>query len=71
MNAPHPAVQRECGRARRLVCGGVRSYSDEKRIANRRHRRALNRKTRGFVRDPDRFDREDFAAPTLSSWDIA
>jgi hypothetical protein len=42
----------------------------EKRIANRRHRRALNRATRRFVIDPESFDDEGFNAPSLSAWDL-
>lgn len=65
-----PAVQHNCKGARRIVCYSPSAKRKDKRIANRRHRRALNAKTRGFARDPELFYGEDFAAPSLSSWDI-
>jgi hypothetical protein len=65
-----PAVQFNCKHARRYVCYGAYSKRVDKRIANRRYRRALNRVTRGFVRDPDLFDSECFNTPSLSDWDL-
>lgn len=70
MIATLPAVQFNCKSARRIVCYKADTARDDKRIANRRHRRALNRITRSFIRDPERFDNEGFNAPSLSSWDI-
>ena len=65
-----PAVQRGCKRARRYINYSILAKRQDKRIANRRHRRALNRVTRGFVRDFERFYSEDFWAPSLSPYDI-
>jgi len=70
MIASLPAVQANCGRVDRYVCISPQNIRAEKRIANRRHRRYLNRVTRGFVRDPESFDDESFRAPSLSSWDL-
>lgn len=70
MIATLPAVQHSCKWARRVVCYRPEARHKDKRIANRRHRRHLNRVTRSFVLDPDRFDSEGFDAPSLSSWDI-
>lgn len=42
----------------------------EKRIANRRYRRALNRATRAIFLNPERWYDEPFTAPYLSSWDL-
>lgn len=44
--------------------------STAKRMANRRHRRALNQTTRMLELDPDAFDVETFDAPSLSTWDL-
>jgi hypothetical protein len=66
-----PAVQFSCKWARRVVCCGANARRSDKREANRRHRRALNRVTRLMRLDSDRFDDEAFAAPSLSGWDIA
>jgi hypothetical protein len=65
-----PAVQANFSRLRRYVCMFDRSIRNEKRIANRRHRHALNRITRKFIKDPELFDDEGFNAPSLSSWDL-
>jgi len=71
-----PAVQHSCKDGRRIICpqnrnGSYRhSLADEKRIANRRYRRALNRVTRKFNTDPELFDSEVFNAPSYSSWDV-
>ncbi len=65
-----PAVQHRCKRARRYIRYSATSKRDDKRIANRRHRRVLNQITRSIFRDPERFYGEDFAAPSLSPYDI-
>lgn len=70
MIATLPAVQSGCSRCKRYTCMSDRSLRDDKRIANRRHRRHLNRVTRSFVLDPGLFDDEGFNAPSLSSWDL-
>jgi len=70
MIATLPAVQANCSHVKRMACISSNCIRTEKRIANRRHRRALNRITRQFVRDPERFDDEGFNAPSLSSWDL-
>jgi hypothetical protein len=48
----------------------ARLKRDNKRIANRRHRRALNRVTRKMKIDPESFYDEGFNAPSFSNWDI-
>jgi len=68
MIASKPAVQHNCKHARRVVCYNTSAV--DKRIANRRHRRYLNRTTRGFVLEPEAFDSEGFDAPSFSDWDI-
>lgn len=70
MIASFPAVQHSCKWARRVICYRADTARDDKRIANRRHRRYLNRVTRGFTHDPETFYDESFSAPSLSSWDI-
>jgi hypothetical protein len=70
MIATLPAVQAYTSRVTRYICASAKSIRDEKRIANRRHRRYLNRVTRSFVLDPELFDDEGFNAPTLSTWDL-
>ena len=70
MIATKPAVQSSCKDAKRIVHMSARHIRDEKRIANRRHRRALNKATRKCQHDPERFYDEGFNAPTLSSWDL-
>lgn len=70
MIATLPAVQANCSRVKRYACMSDNFIRDEKRIANRRHRRYLNRVTRSFIQDPELFDSEGFDAPSLSSWDL-
>jgi hypothetical protein len=70
MIATLPAVQRNCKEARRIVCYGYKSRRQDKRIANRRHRRALNRTTRRMCADAERWYDEGFNAPSLSSWEL-
>jgi hypothetical protein len=70
MIATLPAVQANCSRCRRYACLSDNFIRDEKRIANRRHRRALNRATREIQKDPERWWEEGFNAPSLSSWDL-
>jgi hypothetical protein len=70
MIAIRPAVQHDCKRARKFIVYKAETKRDDKRIANRAHRRFLNRITRGFMRDLESFYSEDFGAPTLSGWDI-
>jgi hypothetical protein len=65
-----PAVQYSCIRAARRFHYRAKTKRDNKRSANRRHRRVLNKLVHGFVRDPGLFDTEVFHAPSLSSWDI-
>jgi len=65
-----PAVQADCSHVKRYACISSQCIRDHKRIANRRHRRALNRITRRFVLDPESFDDECFNAPTMSTWDL-
>jgi hypothetical protein len=65
-----PAVQHGCKRARHYISYSASSKRHDKRTANRRHRRMLNRVTRGFVLDLERFYSEDFRAPSLSPYDI-
>jgi hypothetical protein len=65
-----PAVQIHCTRMNRF-CGSIgRVTRFWKRDANRRHRRYLNRITNSFTLNPELFDEEPFAAPTLSTWDL-
>jgi hypothetical protein len=63
-----PSVQRSIKRAARYVRWGTRRW--DKRNANRRYRRTLNRVTRGFCHDPELFYSEDFGTPSLSGRDI-
>lgn len=70
MIATLPAVQWNCKKVSHYICQSATGKRHEKRIANRRHRRALNRVTRGFTHDPERFYDEGFNAPSLSSWDL-
>ena len=65
-----PAVQFGCKRARRYINYSCLAKRQDKRIANRRHRRTLNRITRGFLIDLESFYSEDFFAPSLSPYDI-
>lgn len=71
MITPLPSVQHDCKDARRIVHYSAAAARADKRAANRRHRRYLERITRTFVHDSERFDDEAFAAPSLSGWDIA
>ncbi len=66
MIATLPAVQRNCKRGRRW---GSFNASD-KRLANRRHRRALDRVTRSFERDLERWYDEGFNAPSLDEREL-
>jgi hypothetical protein len=70
MIATLPAVQGNCSRVKRYACIGAKSLRDDKRNANRRHRRALNRATRRMCQDPELWWNEGFNAPSLSSWDL-
>jgi len=70
MIATLPAVQASCKRVKRYVCLDRKYLRYEKRNANRRHRRALNRATRLMIQDPERFWDECFNAYSLSSWDL-
>ena len=70
MQTTLPAVQKGCKKARRIIFYRAETARKDKRMANRRYRRHLNHVTRGFLRDPARFDRECFTAPSLSMWDI-
>lgn len=63
MIATKPAVQ-SLRELRRYIVGKI---AKDKRIANHRHRRVLNRITKSFILNPDKFDNEGFNAPTLSS----
>ena len=65
-----PAVQKYVSRTPRYACVTPRTVRDLKRTANRRHRRCLDRLTRGFRLDPERFDAATFDAPSLSTWDL-
>jgi hypothetical protein len=65
-----PAVQANCSHVSRYACISPQTIYWEKRYANRRHRRALNRATRQMASDPDRWWDEGFNAPSLSSWDL-
>lgn len=68
MIATLPAVQHNCKHIH--ICYRPDTKREDKRNANRRHRRALNRVTRAFINDPERFDNEGFNAPSMSNWDI-
>lgn len=68
MRATKPAVQFNCRHIH--ICYGPDSKRQDKRIANRRHRRYLNRVTKSFVLDPEWFEIEPFSAPSFSNWDI-
>ena len=70
MIATLPAVQANCSHVHRYVCIKRDTIREEKRNANRRHRRALNRATRRMAQDPERWWDEGFNAPSLSSWDL-
>jgi hypothetical protein len=68
MTAIHPAVQFNTKYIH--ICYRAETKSNDKRNANRRHRRYLNSATRAMVRDPERWYEEDWAAPTFSNWEI-
>lgn len=74
MIAMIPAVQWSYKRVKRYICFSSRhaleNLSRDKRNANRRHRRALNRATRQMAHDPERWWDEGFNVPSLSSWDL-
>ena len=65
-----PAVQRNCKRVHFYIRYNSDTKRWDKRHANRRYRRSLNRMTRGFCRDLELFYSEVFGAPSLSSRDI-
>ena len=65
-----PAVQYSCIRAARRFKYNDDTKRSNKRLANRRYRRALNQITHGFLHDPERFYSEVFDTPSLSGWDI-
>ena len=70
MQTSIPAVQANCSHVKRYVYVSANCIRDEKRMANRRYRRALNTITRNFIIDPEAFDDECFNAPSLSTWDM-
>jgi len=70
MIATLPAVQADCSHVKRYTYISARALRHEKRIANRRHRRYLNRVTRQMSFNPELFYDEPFNAPSLSSWDL-
>ena len=70
MITSRPAVQAFVSHVFRCVCRSPWSHTATKRIANRRHRRALNRITRRMQHDPESFYSEGFNAPSLSTWDL-
>lgn len=63
-----PAVQHNCRHIH--IKYGRKAKRDDKRNANRRYRRVLNRTTKSFELDPELFDDEVFNAPSWSNWDI-
>lgn len=63
-----PAIQQNCQRIH--IVYRRKPKRDDKRNANRRYRRALNRITKSFELDPELFDEEVFNAPSWSNWDI-
>lgn len=70
MIATKPAVQFNCKSSQIYVCLSAEYRRWFKRVANRRHRRALNRAVRRMEIDVELFYNEGFNAPSLSSWDI-
>ena len=70
MNTTLPSVQYNCKKARKIVSYKQSVAKYDKNHANRRYRRFLSSKTRGFTKDVELFDNEPFSAPSLSSWDI-
>ena len=67
----HPSVQFSIKAAYRWIYKNAERAKWTKAYANRRHRHALNRITRGFAHDPEAFEDEPFAAPSLGGYDIA
>jgi hypothetical protein len=65
-----PAVQHNCKHARRFISYGPKAKHTDKRIANRKYRRILNRITNTFIYNSELFYNETFDIPSLSSWDI-
>lgn len=65
-----PAIQKFASHVFRYTCSSGHGHSADKRLANRRHRRALNRITKRMQHDPDSFDNEGFNAPSLSTWNL-
>lgn len=65
-----PAVQAFVSHVFRYTCGGSHGHSADKRNANRRYRRTLNRITRRLQHNPETFDSEGFNTPSLSSWHL-
>ena len=65
-----PAVQHNIKGWHRYVCISAETLRWEKRNANRRHRRALNRATRRMCRDPEFWYDEGFSAPSFSNWEL-
>ena len=70
MQTKLPSIQKSCKKARRIIKYRASAARDDKRTANRRHRRKLNSITKSFERDVESFDDECFEAPSFSSWDI-
>lgn len=70
MIATLPAVQHSCRASELNTTYSPERKRSDKRLANRRHRRHLNARTRTFIHDPELFESEGFDAPSLSSWDI-
>lgn len=68
MTSSFPAVQKNCKYVH--VTWSEDSKREDKRIANRRHRRHLNRRTKSIENNVELWYEEGFDAPTLSSWDI-
>jgi len=65
-----PAIQAFASHVFRYTRSSGHGHSADKRSANRRHRRALNRITLRLQHDPETFDSEGFNAPSLSAWDL-
>ncbi len=65
-----PSVQFGCKLAYSRIRCSSRNKRLEKRNANKRHRRALNRITEKFAHDPESFFDEGFNVPSMSAWDV-
>jgi hypothetical protein len=63
-----PSVQHNCKDIH--ITGKGSAKRKGKRIANKRHRKALNMATQRLQADPDSFDDEGFNAPSYSDYDI-